>query len=250
MKKGRLLIILSLLLAMMMGMSVHAATYSVGNLAEGTILEPGDLIAMPNSGEYELKVWMIDESKEGSVSNESGSYAFIVGEGEYYKVGTIETNVSMRMKWVNLLTYQPSTPTPNPEPSPDPEPTPAPDNNQAENTNDKYEEPMVEEPKETEEQIFIKELLVRVANAKAGDNMVIDATLWHSYSSKVLEKLLDKEGVNYTFYFNYKGETFYITIPAGTLLEEGCEWYGPLKLNAMFGRTIIDRKELRAAINK
>lgn len=242
MKKGRLLIIFSLLLAMMMGMSVHAATYSVDNLEEGTILEPGDLIAMPNSGVYELKVWMIDESREGSVSNESGSYAFIVGDEEYFKVGTIETNVSMRMKWVNLLTYQPSTPTP--------EPTPAPDNNQAENTNDEYEEPIVEEPKETEEQIFMKELLARVANAKAGDNMVIDATLWHSYSSKVLEALLNKKGVNYTFYYNYKGETFYITIPAGTVLEESCEWYGPHKLNAMFGRTMIDGKELRAAINK
>ncbi|MBQ6788473.1 MAG: hypothetical protein IJO85_12240 [Lachnospiraceae bacterium] len=240
MKKGRLLIILSLLLAMMMGMSVHAATYSVDNLAEGTILEPGDLIVMPNSGVYGLKVWLIDESRDGSVSNESGSYAFIVGEGEYFKVGTIETNVSMRMEVVNLLTYQPSTQTP----------TPAPDNNQAENTNDEYEEPIEEEPKETEEQIFMKELLTRVANAKAGDNMVIDATLWHSYSSKVLESLLNKEGVNYTFYYNYKGETFYITIPAGTALEEGCEWYGPNKLNAMFGRTMIDGKELRAAINK
>jgi len=114
----------------------------------------------------------------------------------------------------------------------------------------KAEEPKAEEPKENEEQIFTKELLVSAANVKAGDNMAVDATLWHSFNANVLKELLSKEGVSYTFYYNYGGECFYITIPAGAVLEEGCEWYGPLKLNAMFGRTMIDKKDLHAAINK
>ena len=112
------------------------------------------------------------------------------------------------------------------------------------------EEPKAEEPKENEEQIFTKELLVSAVNVKAGDNMAVDATLWHSFNANVLKELLSKEGVSYTFYYNYGGECFYITIPAGAVLEEGCEWYGPLKLNAMFGRTMIDKKDLHAAINK
>ena len=112
------------------------------------------------------------------------------------------------------------------------------------------EEPKAEEPKENEEQVFTRELLESVAAAKAGDNMTVDATVWHSFSAKVLKDLLGKEGVSYTFYYNYGGECFYITIPAGAVLEEGCEWYGPLKLNAMFGRTMIDKKDLHAAINK
>ena len=113
----------------------------------------------------------------------------------------------------------------------------------------KKKEKKPEEPKESEEQIFNRELLARAAAAKAGDTVAIDATLWHSFSSDVLKELLSKEGVSYTFYYNYGGECFYITLPAGAVLEEGCEWYGPLKLNAMFGRTMIDKKDLHAAIN-
>lgn len=116
-------------------------------------------------------------------------------------------------------------------------------------TKKKDEEKKPEEPKESEEQIFTRELLTRAETAKAGDIVAIDATLWHSFNAKVLEELLSKEGVSYTFYYNYGGECFYITIPAGAVLEEGCEWYGPLKLNAMFGRTMIDKKDLHAAIN-
>lgn len=113
----------------------------------------------------------------------------------------------------------------------------------------KKKEKKPEEPKESEEQIFNRELLARAAAAKAGDTVAIDATLWHSFSSDVLKELLSKDGVSYTLYYNYGGECFYITIPAGAVLEEGCEWYGPLKLNAMFGRTMIDKKDLHAAIN-
>ena len=116
-------------------------------------------------------------------------------------------------------------------------------------TKKKDEEKKPEEPKESEEQIFNRELLESAAAAKAGDNVTIDATLWHSFSSDVLKELLSKEGVSYTLYYNYEGECFYITLPAGAVLEEGCEWYGPLKLNAMFGRTMIDKKDLHAAID-
>ncbi len=115
---------------------------------------------------------------------------------------------------------------------------------------DEEEEPKAEEPKETEEQIFTRELLASVANVKPGDAKAIDATIWHSFSANVLKELLSKEGVSYTFYYNYGGECFYITIPAGAVLEEGCEWYGPLKLIEMFGRTMIDKKDLHAAINQ
>ena len=107
-----------------------------------------------------------------------------------------------------------------------------------------------EEPKENEEQIFTRELLESVEKLQIGDTKVIDATCWHSFSANVLKELLSKEGVSYKFYYNYGGEYFYITIPAGSVLEEGTNWYGPLKLNAMFGRTMIDKRELIAALDK
>lgn len=120
----------------------------------------------------------------------------------------------------------------------------------------KYTEPHADDgndnntSEETEEQIFTRELLTKVAGAKAGDNVVIDATIWHSFSAKVLEQLFAKEGVSYTIYYHFEGEYFYITIPANAALEEGIDWYGPLKLNAMFGRTMITKAEYEKAIAK
>lgn len=120
----------------------------------------------------------------------------------------------------------------------------------ADDGNDNNTSEETKELKETEEQIFTRELLTKVAGAKAGDNVVIDATIWHSFSAKVLEQLFAKEGVSYTIYYYFKGEYFYITIPANAALEEGCDWYGPLKLNAMFGRTMITKAEYEEAIAK
>ena len=106
-------------------------------------------------------------------------------------------------------------------------------------------------PQKTEEQTFTENLMAEVAaGVKEGDNKTINATRFHSFSAKTLGTLLSNKGVDFTLYFDYEGECFKITIPAGAVLEEGCEWYGPLKLNAMFGRTMIDRSELEAAIKK
>ena len=179
---------------------------------ENVTLEEGAEIKVIKQGGYEI------------VANEPGTYTVTVQNGEV----TVEKETA-----------------PEEEPAPETDSAPGTDNGSNENT--KQEEP--QEPKESEEQIFTRDLLMRAATAKAGDTVAIDATLWHSFNAKVLEELLSKEGVSYTFYYNYGGECFYITIPAGAVLEEGCEWYGPLKLNAMFGRTMIDKKDLHAAIN-
>lgn len=108
------------------------------------------------------------------------------------------------------------------------------------------EEPAPAEPKESAAHIFYRELLARASAAKPGDTLKVDATVWHSFSANVLKELFSKEGVNYTFYYNFRGECFYVDVPQGAELEEGIDWYGPLKLNAMFGRTMIEKSELDA----
>ena len=182
--------------------------------------EPGSEYVIENvTLEDGAVIKVIKQGNYEIVANEPGTYTVTVQNGEV----TVEKEMALEEN-----------------------PTPGTDNGSNENT--KQEEP--QEPKESEEQIFTRELLMRAATAKAGDTVTVDATLWHSFSSDVLKELLSKEGVSYTFYYNYGGECFYITIPAGAVLEEGCEWYGPLKLNAMFGRTMIDKKDLHAAINQ
>ena len=102
----------------------------------------------------------------------------------------------------------------------------------------------------TNEEIFSKKLLKGVDHAKPGDNMVIDASEWHSFRAGLLNELLAKEGVSYTFYYKYRDECFSVTVPAGTVFDESIPWYGPYKMNAMFGRTMIDESTLNAAIKK
>ena len=244
-RKGSLLIALSLLLAMMFGMSVHAEKYyfdfKLGDnywASDGKVtLNYGDTIVSQSS--FHIIVDGVGPTKV-EISGDGIPEARWMYDGETqefaWKVESTNNQTKVTLTRTRI----------EPEPAPE-EPAPETDNNSNEST--KTEEPEVEEPKETEEQIFTKELLTSVADAKAGDTKEVDATVWHSFSSDVLKELLSKEGVSYTFYYNYGGECFYITIPAGAVLEEGCEWYGPLKLNAMFGRTMIDKKDLHAAIN-
>ena len=239
-RKGSLLIALSLLLAMMFGMNAYAAReYDLsygdyGSLEVGTILESGDTI---KCSDYDvLKIYIDGEYADGRAVLVRTDYVFTVGAEERFILSDKKVSGDDGSIYeFKLNTY-----------TPEPTPEPAPDNS----NNDANVEENKEEPKENEEQIFTRELLTSVADAKAGDTKEVDATVWHSFNANVLKELLSKEGVSYTFYYNYGGECFYITIPAGAVLEEGCEWYGPLKLNAMFGRTMIDKKDLHAAINE
>ena len=241
MRKGSLLIALSLLLAMMFGMNAYAAAreYDLsyegyGSLEVGTILESGDTI---KCSDYDvLEIYIDGEYANGRAVLVLTDYVFTVGAEERFILS--EKKVSGDDGSVYEFKLNTYTPEPTPEPAPD------------NSNNDANVEENKEEPKENEEQIFTRELLTSVADAKAGDTKEVDATVWHSFNANVLKELLSKEGVSYTFYYNYGGECFYITIPAGAVLEEGCEWYGPLKLNAMFGRTMIEKKDLHAAINQ
>lgn len=269
-KKGSLLIALSLLLVMMMGMTVNAAsTYwmycfnGTQGLVDGryeyTLCMDEDCTTPANittlSGGDEIKLLWKSPLLSKSVKVFVDGIQISIGtgdkeipEGTYtYEISVVEQNIGR----IDLTTYEQAPAQDNDDSEDEGDNDSAAENNLEEDDKqvEKKKEKKPEEPKESEEQIFINELLARAAAAKAGDTIVIDATLWHSFSAKVLEELLSKEGVNYTLYYNYSGECFYITIPAGAALEEGCEWYGPLKLNAMFGRTMIDKKDLYAAID-
>ena len=201
---------------------------------ENVTLEEGAEIQCNASSEYVIENVTLGEGAEIKVIKQGG-YEIVANEPGTYTVTVQNGEVTVEKETA-------------PEEEPAPETDSAPGTDNGSNENAKQEEP--QEPKESEEQIFTRELLMRAATAKAGDTVAIDATLWHSFNANVLKELLSKEGVSYTFYYNYGGECFYITIPAGAVLEEGCEWYGPLKLNAMFGRTMIEKKDLHAAINQ
>ncbi|MBR3601472.1 MAG: hypothetical protein IKL49_04010 [Lachnospiraceae bacterium] len=147
------------------------------------------------------------------------------------------------------ITILDSTPL-QPEPEPAPVPTPTPNqNNNNHSVGEEYTVVEPQLPKETEAQIFTRKLLERVAAAKNNDNLIVDATIWNSFSQKTLKNIMSKEGVSYTFYYNYNKELFKVFIPADFMFTEDCEWYGPLKMVALFGKTPVTKEELHKVID-
>ncbi len=218
-------------------------------LTVGTIITSEDDIANSISIDYGVRCKIDEGAMDIVVDGDSGAKIYFkdfLEEGKSYKVTEVGTN-----EWYLEITLQTIVDSGEEggNGSTGGEEGGSTGESGSGSTGESTEDTAVED-KESEEQIFTRELLARAAAAKAGDTVVIDATIWHSFNANVLKELLSKEGVSYTFYYNYGGECFYITIPAGAVLEEGCEWYGPLKMAAMFGRTVIEKSELHAAINQ
>ena len=83
-------------------------------------------------------------------------------------------------------------------------------------------------------------MLKDISEAESGASVEIDATVWHSFSAKQLEELMQRKDVDLVFTYAYEGEMFKVTIPAGTEMTYDCEWYGPLKVASMFGREDLE----------
>lgn len=83
-------------------------------------------------------------------------------------------------------------------------------------------------------------MLKDISEAESGASVEIDATVWHSFSAKQLEELMQRKDVDLVFIYAYEGEKFKVTIPAGTEMTYDCEWYGPLKVASMFGREDLE----------
>ncbi|MBQ8326469.1 MAG: hypothetical protein IJX86_05305 [Lachnospiraceae bacterium] len=83
-------------------------------------------------------------------------------------------------------------------------------------------------------------MLKDISEAESGASVEIDATVWHSFSAKQLEELMQRKDVDLVFIYAYEGEKFKVTIPAGTEMIYDCEWYGPLKVASMFGREDLE----------
>ena len=83
-------------------------------------------------------------------------------------------------------------------------------------------------------------MLKDISEAESGASVEIDATVWHSFSAKQLEELMQRKDVDLVFTYAYEGDMFKVTIPAGTEMTYDCEWYGPLKVASMFGREDLE----------
>ena len=73
--------------------------------------------------------------------------------------------------------------------------------------------------------------------AKSGQTITFEFGEWNSFPKSFMAKLVDKSAQNVTFVFkykwNHKAQT--ITISAGTPIDLNFDWYGPAKMEELYG---------------
>ena len=76
-----------------------------------------------------------------------------------------------------------------------------------------------------------------IDNAKPGDTIILDFGIWNSYPQYFMEKVSAKakEGVSFVFNYEWKKELMSVNIPAGTVVDTSFEWYGPAKMQELYG---------------
>ena len=191
-------------------------------LQEGTILYPGDVLCVGGGTIYDFWSVYADGtrvvSERGVATNWSVDATYIVTESRVERGGYDEaggTYVYHHNLYLETYTA--------PEAAPEAAPV------------------VVKEPAWVAD---FKEdyarMLMDISEAESGASVEIDATVWHSFSAKQLEELMQRKDVDLVFTYAYEGEKFKVTIPAGTEMTYDCEWYGPLKVASMFGREDLE----------
>ena len=76
-----------------------------------------------------------------------------------------------------------------------------------------------------------------VVNAKPGQNVEMDFGEFNSFPKSFMEKVADKtqQNVSFGFHYNWKHERQEIKIPAGTVVDTNFDWYGPAKMQELYG---------------
>lgn len=73
--------------------------------------------------------------------------------------------------------------------------------------------------------------------AKAGQTITFEFGEWNSFPKSFMAELADKSAQNVTFVFHYNWNHVKqeITIPFGTAVDTGLDWYGPAKMAELYG---------------
>lgn len=92
---------------------------------------------------------------------------------------------------------------------------------------------------------LLDERYAQINNAKPGDTVTLEMGGWDSLQQYFMKVMAERRDVTFIIHFTYKYEDhdhYEVVIPAGKsfVVEEDIMWFGPLKLNAMFGMKAID----------
>ena len=76
-----------------------------------------------------------------------------------------------------------------------------------------------------------------INNAKPGQTITFEFGEWNSFPKAFMEKIAAKstEGVTFVFHYKWNHVKQEITIPFGTVVDTGFDWYGPAKMAELYG---------------
>ena len=76
-----------------------------------------------------------------------------------------------------------------------------------------------------------------VVNAKPGQTVEMDFGEWNSFPKSFMEKVAVKtqQNVSFGFHYNWNHVGQEIRIPAGTEVDTNFDWYGPAKMQELYG---------------
>jgi len=261
MKKGSLLIVWSLLLAMMFGMSVHATEYDLdytGTLTEGQILYPGDKLKMDASMLY-FKIYIDGHEAQNRIVEETSiRHVFTVAQGEHFKVVNIIYDGSGYAggKNVYLATYTPTSSTPDNNTNASNAPEKEEDKHEhnwewiqiqaATDAQDGVEAMCCTECGQQGESrtivssaygVFCGETKDKITGATENATVEMETEIWSSLPKSVMDAIKERRDLTVNLTLTYQNKEYPLSIPAGydmSVLEEA-DWYGVLYLNQFFG---------------
>ena len=92
----------------------------------------------------------------------------------------------------------------------------------------------------------VQELYTKVTGAAVGETVTYDLGSVHTICDKLFTKLQERKDITLVITYQYKGENYCTTFPAGAdyteLLQDADQFYGMLGLNGRCGITTIDVK--------
>lgn len=93
---------------------------------------------------------------------------------------------------------------------------------------------------------FLDERYAQIINAEPDDTVTLEMGGWDSLQQCFMKDMAERRDVTFIIHITYKFEDhdhYEVVIPAGKsfVVEEDIMWFGPLKLNAMFGMKAIDK---------
>lgn len=263
------LLAMSLVLAMMMGMTVNAAPYyvycegatqgeeygtyrftlctdpSCTNPANISTLSEGDTVTQTSSsGTLHIKLNNADDGD--------------LGDNDVYTVhgGTYDIELTRNDTMEGTLALNPSTPNP---------PAPVVTQQQASCSHSSVESAVIKEPTETEDGIigyycigcgellsselaasssyayFLKNIIDKINKAEPGSTVEISSKIWNSLSQDVMLAMAARRDINIVMTFCYQHEDYQYNIPAGTAIDTADTFYGPMYLGQLYGMTKLEK---------